>query len=213
MKKILLAVFVCAGLAVAQGAWAVDQVTICHATSSDTNPWVRIVVDSHATAGHFDNNGTPLAGHEDDVLLVGDVDCPVVPPPPPPVDVCPDMAGNQTSTSECPVAPPNDTGGSSTGGTIGGTVSGGGSSSHHHSGGQCLHPDWGCGINTGGIIAGTSTEPITSVLLSQTPYTGYDDPLQEGVLVVIKIVEAALAAFALTALGFWAFTRNNPQIN
>lgn len=60
------------------------KVTICHATSSSTNPWVRTVVDEHATAGHFDNNGTPLAGHEGDVLLQGDVDCPTVNPTPSP---------------------------------------------------------------------------------------------------------------------------------
>ena len=57
------------------------KVTICHATSSETNPWVRIVVDEHATNGHFDNNGTPLAGHEGDVLLQGDVPCPAPPSP------------------------------------------------------------------------------------------------------------------------------------
>lgn len=55
-----------------------NKVTICHATESETNPWVRTVVDEHATAGHFDNNGTALAGHEDDKLLEGDVDCPPV---------------------------------------------------------------------------------------------------------------------------------------
>jgi len=62
------------------------KVTICHATSSTTNPYVRIVVDEHATAGHFDNNGTPESGHEDDILLDGEQDCPgpVTPPPPPP---------------------------------------------------------------------------------------------------------------------------------
>lgn len=52
------------------------KVTICHATMSETNPYVRIVVDEHAINGHFENNGTPLAGHEDDILLEGEVDCP-----------------------------------------------------------------------------------------------------------------------------------------
>lgn len=56
------------------------KVTICHATSSASNPWVRVVVSENATAGHFENNGTTKAGHEGDVLLQGDVPCPVVPP-------------------------------------------------------------------------------------------------------------------------------------
>jgi hypothetical protein len=52
-----------------------NKVTICHATGSEKNPYVRTVVDEHATKGHFDNQGTPLAGHEDDILLQGDVEC------------------------------------------------------------------------------------------------------------------------------------------
>lgn len=61
-----------------------DKVTICHATSSETNPWVRTVVSANATAGHFENNGTTKAGHEGDVLLQGDVDCPSDEPSPSP---------------------------------------------------------------------------------------------------------------------------------
>lgn len=53
------------------------KVTICHATSSESNPWVRIVVSENAIGGHFENPGSPLAGHEDDVLLEGEQDCPV----------------------------------------------------------------------------------------------------------------------------------------
>ena len=56
-----------------------SKVTICHATSSDTNPYVRIVVSENATSGHFENNGTPKAGHEDDILLQGEKDCPTPP--------------------------------------------------------------------------------------------------------------------------------------
>lgn len=53
-----------------------EKVTICHATSSEENPWVRIVVSENAIGGHFENPGTPKAGHEDDILLEGEQDCP-----------------------------------------------------------------------------------------------------------------------------------------
>lgn len=53
-----------------------DKVTICHATSSETNPYVRIVIDVSGKNGHFDNNGTPESGHEDDILILGEADCP-----------------------------------------------------------------------------------------------------------------------------------------
>ena len=51
-------------------------VTICHATESEENPWTKIVVSENAIGGHFENQGTPLNGHEDDLLFSGDVDCP-----------------------------------------------------------------------------------------------------------------------------------------
>lgn len=98
------------------------KVTICHATSSDTNPYVRIVVDEHATNGHFDNNGTPLAGHEDDILLEGEQDCPgpVTLPPPPCTINCtpPSCTINCTPppcTIDCDSTPPSG-GGSGSGG-------------------------------------------------------------------------------------------------
>ena len=73
------------------------KVTICHATSSETNPWVRTVVDEHATSGHFNNNGTTKAGHEGDVLLAGDVACPVVEPTPTPTPT-PEVTPTPTPT-------------------------------------------------------------------------------------------------------------------
>lgn len=54
-----------------------EKETICHATSSEVNPWVRLVVNPNAFNGHFEENGTPLAGHEEDILLEGDVECPL----------------------------------------------------------------------------------------------------------------------------------------
>ncbi len=53
------------------------MITICHATSSTTNPFVTIHVSSNATNGHFDNNGTTLAGHEGDFIInEPDAECP-----------------------------------------------------------------------------------------------------------------------------------------
>jgi hypothetical protein len=57
------------------GAVPLPKVTICHATSSETNPYTRNVVSSNAIGGHFNNPGSPKAGHEDDLLLEGEVDC------------------------------------------------------------------------------------------------------------------------------------------
>lgn len=49
------------------------RITICHATSSEENPYVEITVACEAmygngNAGHFDENGTTQAGHEDDFV-------------------------------------------------------------------------------------------------------------------------------------------------
>lgn len=51
-----------------------NKITICHATSSETNPYVEITIACEAmygngNAGHFSENGTTLAGHEDDYVL------------------------------------------------------------------------------------------------------------------------------------------------
>ena len=43
-------------------------VTICHATGSATNPYTTLNLPTVSTGGHFDNNGTPQSGHEDDIL-------------------------------------------------------------------------------------------------------------------------------------------------
>lgn len=81
------------------------KVTICHATSSASNPYVQIIVDQHAIAGHFDNNGTPISGHEDDLLFQGQVACPAVAVTPSP---SPSVAPSATPTgSSTPVATPS----------------------------------------------------------------------------------------------------------
>lgn len=52
------------------------KVTICHATSSTTNPYTQNIVSENAIGGHFENPGTPKAGHELDLLFQGEVACP-----------------------------------------------------------------------------------------------------------------------------------------
>jgi hypothetical protein len=76
-KRILLGIATLStlGIGIASAAPA-PKVTICHATSSAKNAYVRTVVSGNATAGHFDNKGTAKAGHEGDLLLQGDVACP-----------------------------------------------------------------------------------------------------------------------------------------
>ena len=81
MKKTLkVAGFVTAvALAVAAGANMqklnadpADKVTICHAAGRDgTTHYIEITVGwpaAYGPAGHFYENGTPRAGHEDDYL-------------------------------------------------------------------------------------------------------------------------------------------------
>src|SRR3989344_4703254 len=57
-------------------------VTICHATGN--GGFVQIVTSSNAVSGHFDNNGTPNQGHEEDLLFQGEVPCPSPTPTPTP---------------------------------------------------------------------------------------------------------------------------------
>jgi hypothetical protein len=68
------------------------KAVICHATGSDGNPFVGIEVGIQDTGllsnnGHLDANGTPLSGHEEDILLGlsppnEKSDCEKLPPPP-----------------------------------------------------------------------------------------------------------------------------------
>ena len=77
LKKIAAVSFIVSfAFSFAALAYAPSKVTICHATSSTTTPYVKTVVSPNAISGHFDNHGTPIAGHEGDILYEGDVDCP-----------------------------------------------------------------------------------------------------------------------------------------
>ncbi len=61
-----------ASTTVTPGTGAADngkKITICHATSSETNPYNTLHVSENATAGHFEENGTQAAGHELDLLI------------------------------------------------------------------------------------------------------------------------------------------------
>jgi hypothetical protein len=69
---------------------AADKVVICHATGSDGNPYVGILVSPGSSGtllannGHLDENGSPLSGHEHDIYLgpgFEKADCDKLPPP------------------------------------------------------------------------------------------------------------------------------------
>ena len=73
MTATVLANFGIAGALVFAGAVEAEgnhgKVTICHATSSETNPWQELTIGYQAVygpAGHFSEPGSPNAGHEED---------------------------------------------------------------------------------------------------------------------------------------------------
>ncbi|MFA6392276.1 MAG: SdrD B-like domain-containing protein [Patescibacteria group bacterium] len=80
----------------------VDKYTICHATESTSNPWTRNNVAEPSLSAHLDEHGTPLAGHEGDVLLGIDnedvLQCPTVVPP-----VCSEVFADYDLNGDCVV--------------------------------------------------------------------------------------------------------------
>ena len=51
-----------------------DGRALCHATSSASNPYNYLVLPPSGLSRHLDDNGSPLAGHEQDFFPV-DSDC------------------------------------------------------------------------------------------------------------------------------------------
>jgi hypothetical protein len=94
------------------------RITICHATSSEENPYVEITVACEAlygngNAGHFDENGTTQAGHEDDFVPHDGQTCAnptgPSPSPTPTASVEPTPASSPSPTANptpTPAAPP-----------------------------------------------------------------------------------------------------------
>ncbi len=81
-----------------------DKITICHATSSETNPYVTLTLAYPAVygpAGHFNENGTTQAGHEEDYFG----ECKTEEPP---FDACPNIPGNQPAGTVCDTPKPPD---------------------------------------------------------------------------------------------------------
>lgn len=52
-----------------------ETVQICHATQSETNPWLLLEISHHGGAGHFDEDGF-LPGHERDFFVDENNPCP-----------------------------------------------------------------------------------------------------------------------------------------
>jgi RTX calcium-binding nonapeptide repeat (4 copies) len=85
-RSMVAAVLTCAALgALAPAASAGEKVTICHATGSQTNPYVVITISVNAVKAHRAHQG-----RQD--IIPATVGCV---PPPIAVDVCPNIAGDQ----------------------------------------------------------------------------------------------------------------------
>jgi hypothetical protein len=107
MKRIgLLIAVLCTIAAFTTAATATnDKITICHVAglASDPANYITLHLPPQAVygnGGHFNENGTTQAGHEQDTM--GECN-----PPPPPHDECPLIPGDQPEGTDCdPVEPP-----------------------------------------------------------------------------------------------------------
>lgn len=96
--KTLLAIIIILVSSISYAA-PLDKITICHATSSKTNPWVEITISLNAwQTGH-----TPHAVHVNDFVVEGNKTCPPIEPPPPCKD-CPPPP--PPPCKDCPPPPP-----------------------------------------------------------------------------------------------------------
>jgi hypothetical protein len=97
-------------LIVCAGVWAGaatggdnHKVVICHAAGqAGTTKYVTIEVDEHALKGHFDENGTPQAGHEQDYMGACHTDTT-------PTDTTPTDTTPTTPTETTPTTPTTTT--------------------------------------------------------------------------------------------------------
>lgn len=114
-RKALITAFVLlcavAGVVASAQATGSDKITICHAAGLEgTTQYVTLTLSENAVygpGGHFNENGTPQAGHEQDYFgpCEGDGTTTEEPPPTttdeqPPFDACPNIKGNQAEVPE-----------------------------------------------------------------------------------------------------------------
>ena len=84
-----------------------EKITICHVAGLASDPANYITLNLppqavYGNGGHFNEDGTTQAGHEQDSF--GECN-----PPPPPFDQCPNIPGDQPEGYDCnPVPPPHD---------------------------------------------------------------------------------------------------------
>lgn len=76
VRYALAVMFVLPLLAVAPNLYADPpaKTALCHATSSESNPYTYLELPPSPLDNHIDSNGSPLAGHEQDFFPV-DSDC------------------------------------------------------------------------------------------------------------------------------------------
>jgi hypothetical protein len=90
LRSAVFALLTCVGLlAFIPAANAAEKVTICHATGSDTHPYVTVTISENAVNAHRNHqNG-------EDIIPAPATGCPNAVPPP--TDVCTNLLGNQSS--------------------------------------------------------------------------------------------------------------------